>query len=83
MTASIRNVILYKTHLSVEMFYQINYISVSIYITPTSIIITYRNLILDLDSYTATVDSNTYELTQREYEVLRELLTHQGLVLNL
>lgn len=40
-------------------------------------IITYRNLILDLDSYTATVDSNTYELTQREYEVLRELLTHQ------
>ncbi len=44
-------------------------------------IITYRNLILDLDSYTATVDSNTYELTQREYEVLRELLTHQGRVM--
>lgn len=43
--------------------------------------INYQNLILDLDSYTATVDGNTYELTQREFEVLRELLTHQGRVL--
>ena len=43
--------------------------------------INYRNLILDLDSYTATVDGNTYELTQREFEVLRELLTHQGRVM--
>ena len=43
--------------------------------------ISYRNLILDLDSYTAIVDSNTYELTQREFEVLRELLTHQGRVM--
>lgn len=43
--------------------------------------ISYRNLILDLDSYTASVDSNTYELTQREFEVLRELLTHQGRVM--
>lgn len=43
--------------------------------------IKYRNLILDLDSYTAMVDGNTYELTQREFEVLRELLTHQGRVM--
>ena len=35
--------------------------------------INYRNLILDLDSYIATVDGNSYELTQREFEVLREL----------
>ena len=43
--------------------------------------ISYQNLVLDLDSYTAIVDSNTYELTQREFEVLRELLTHQGRVM--
>ncbi len=38
MTASIRNIILYKTYLSVKTIYQINYIGVSIYIAPTSII---------------------------------------------
>ena len=43
--------------------------------------ISYRNLVLDLDSYTAMVDGNTYELTQREFEILRELLTHQGRVM--
>ena len=43
--------------------------------------VSYRNLVLDLDSYTATVDGNTYELTQREFEILRELLTHQGRVM--
>lgn len=43
--------------------------------------ISYQNLILDLDSYTATVDGNTYELTQREFAVLRELLTNQGRVM--
>lgn len=43
--------------------------------------ISYCNLILDLDSYTATVGDNTYELTQREFEVLRELLTLQGRVI--
>ena len=43
--------------------------------------ISYQNLILDLDSYTATVDGSTYELTQREFEVLRELLTNQGRVM--
>lgn len=43
--------------------------------------INYQNLILDLDSYTAIMSGNTYELTQREFEVLRELLTHQGRVM--
>lgn len=43
--------------------------------------IVYGNLVLDLDNYSATVEGNVYELTQREFEVLRELLTHQGRVL--
>lgn len=43
--------------------------------------ISYRNLILDLDSYNACVDGVTYELTQREFELLRELLTNQSRVL--
>lgn len=43
--------------------------------------IAYQNLLLDLDNYTATVDGNAYELTQREFEVLRELLTHQGRIM--
>lgn len=44
-------------------------------------IISYRNFVLDCDSYTAAIDENVYELTQREFEVLRELLTHQGRIL--
>lgn len=43
--------------------------------------IAYRNLILDFDSYCATVNGISYELTQREFEVLRELLLNQGRVL--
>lgn len=43
--------------------------------------IIYNNLVLDFDSYTATVDGTAYELTQREFEVLRELLEHQGRIL--
>lgn len=43
--------------------------------------IVYRNLVLDLDNYSATVGGTAYELTQREFEVLRELLTHQGRIL--
>lgn len=43
--------------------------------------ISYNNLILDFDSYEATVDGISYELTQREFEVLRELLLNQGRVL--
>ena len=44
-------------------------------------IITYGNLLLNCDNYTATVDGVTYELTQKEFEILRELLTHQGRIL--
>lgn len=43
--------------------------------------ITYQNLVLDCGNYTATVDGGVYELTQREFEVLKELLTHQGRIL--
>ena len=43
--------------------------------------ITYQNLILDCDNYTAAVNGAEYELTQREFEVLKELLTHQGRIL--
>ena len=44
-------------------------------------IIAYGNLLLNYDNYTATVDGVTYELTQKEFEILRELLTHQGRIL--
>lgn len=43
--------------------------------------ISYKNLILDLDSYSASVNGESHELTQREFEVLRELLVNQGRVL--
>lgn len=43
--------------------------------------IQYGGLTLDLDSYTAAIEGNACELTQKEFEVLRELLTHQGRVL--
>lgn len=43
--------------------------------------IAYQNLVLDCDNYTATVNGVAYELTQREFEVLKELLTHQGRIL--
>lgn len=43
--------------------------------------IVYKNMILDLDSYSALVNGESYELTQREFEVLRELLLNQGRVL--
>ena len=44
-------------------------------------IITYGNLRLNCDGYTATVDGTNFELTQKEFEILRELLTHQGRIL--
>lgn len=43
--------------------------------------ISYKNLVLDLDSYNACVDGVSYELTQREFELLKELLTNQSRVL--
>ena len=44
-------------------------------------LITYGNLRLNCDGYTATVDGANFELTQKEFEILRELLTHQGRIL--
>ena len=44
-------------------------------------IISYDNLILDFDDYTASVNGISYELTQREFEVLRELLLNRGRIL--
>lgn len=43
--------------------------------------ICYQNLILDLDSYTAVIDGKEYELTQREFEIMRELLINQGRIM--
>ena len=43
--------------------------------------IAYKNLVLDMDSYTAVVDGASFDLTQREFDVLRELLLNQGRVL--
>lgn len=43
--------------------------------------ICYKNTVLDLNSYSAEVDGASYELTRRECEILRELLTHQGRIL--
>lgn len=43
--------------------------------------IAYKNLVLDMDSYTAVVDGASFDLTQREFEVLRELLLNQGRVM--
>ena len=43
--------------------------------------ITYGNLLLNCDGYTAKMNGNTFELTQKEFEILRELLTHQGRIL--
>ncbi len=41
----------------------------------------YRDVVLDLDAYRAEVDGLPLELTQREFELLRELLSNQGRVL--
>lgn len=44
-------------------------------------LIKYQNLVLDIDGFTVSVSGTEYELTQREFEVLRELLMNQGRVL--
>ena len=41
----------------------------------------YLDLCLDLDNYQAYVDEEPVALTKREFEILRELLNHQGRVL--
>ncbi|MDE7249908.1 MAG: response regulator transcription factor [Lachnospiraceae bacterium] len=43
--------------------------------------ITYKNLTLDLDGYKVYTDERGIDLTPREFEILRELLTHQGRIL--
>ena len=43
--------------------------------------ISYKELTLDLDGYKAYVDGKSVDLTPREFEILRELLTHRGKVL--
>lgn len=43
--------------------------------------ISYKNLILDLDAYRAYIGPDAIDLTPREFEILRELLTHQGRIL--
>ena len=42
----------------------------------------YKDLILDLDGYKVYIKNGEYDLTQREVEVLRELLYHPGKVLS-
>lgn len=46
-----------------------------------NIYIHYKELTLDLDGYKACIENDEIDLTQREFEVLRELLTHQGKIL--
>lgn len=41
----------------------------------------YKDLAMDLDGYRARVGEQAVELTSREFEILRELLTHQGRIL--
>ncbi len=43
--------------------------------------ITYKDLTLDLDGYKAYTERESVDLTPREFEILRELLTHQGRIL--
>ena len=43
--------------------------------------ISYRDLILDLDGYKVYTTAGPIDLTPREFEILRELLTHKGRIL--
>lgn len=43
--------------------------------------ISYKDLTLDLDGYKVYVREEAIDLTPREFEILRELLTHQGRIL--
>lgn len=43
--------------------------------------ISYKDLTLDLDGYKVYVREEPIDLTPREFEILRELLTHQGRIL--
>lgn len=48
--------------------------------TPPSIL-EYKNLTLDLDGYKVYIGKESAALTPREFEILRELLTHKGKIL--
>lgn len=43
--------------------------------------INYKDLTLDLDGYKAYIGQECVDLTPREFEILRELLTHKGRIL--
>lgn len=43
--------------------------------------INYKNLTLDLDGYKVYTGEESIDLTPREFEILRELLTHKGRIL--
>lgn len=44
-------------------------------------VITYKNLTLDIQAYKAYIDGRDTDVTPREFEILRELLSHQGRIL--
>ncbi len=43
--------------------------------------VTYKDLTLDLDGYKVYIQKESIDLTPREFEILRELTTHQGRIL--
>lgn len=45
-------------------------------------IIVYKNLVLDIDSYKVSIEGKEYVLTQREFDILWELLENQGRILS-
>ena len=45
-------------------------------------IIVYKNLVLDIDSYKVSIEGEEYVLTQREFDILWELLENQGRILS-
>ena len=47
----------------------------------TPLTMSYKDLTLDLDGYKVYIGEASVDLTPREFEILRELLTHQGRIL--
>ncbi len=50
-------------------------------IPETEEILQYKNIKLDIAAYKAYIDGKDTDLTPREFEILRELLTHKGRIL--
>lgn len=50
-------------------------------LTETSATIEYKNLMLDLDGYKVYIGKESVDLTPREFEILRELLSNKGKIL--